>query len=43
MVGIEPPFFDPMFRPGTRYRWRDGREGAIEVVDRGMLQSNCLG
>jgi hypothetical protein len=26
-----------MFRPGTRYRWRDSPEGVIEVADGGML------
>jgi hypothetical protein len=35
---LRPPEFEPMFRPGTRYRWRDSPEGVIEVVDGGMLQ-----
>jgi Protein of unknown function (DUF4241) len=26
-----------MFRPGTRYRWRDNRQAVIEVVDAGTL------
>jgi hypothetical protein len=34
---LRPPEFEPMFRPGTRYRWRDSPEGMIEVADGGML------
>jgi Protein of unknown function (DUF4241) len=34
---LRPPEFEPMFRPGTRYRWPDVPEGVIEVVDGGML------
>jgi len=37
MVRIEPPIFDPMFRPGTRYRLGDGTEAAVEVQDAGIL------
>jgi hypothetical protein len=34
---LRPPEFEPMFRPGTRYRWRDSPEAVIEVADAGML------
>lgn len=34
---LRPPEFSPMFRPGTRYRWRDGPEAVIGVADGGLL------
>jgi hypothetical protein len=34
---IEPPLFDPMFRPGTRYWLGDGTQAAVEVQDAGTL------
>jgi hypothetical protein len=34
---LQPPDFEPMFQPGVRYRWRDGRESVVEVRDAGTL------
>jgi len=36
-MGLDPPAFDPMFRPGARYRLGDGTEAVIEVQDAGTL------
>jgi hypothetical protein len=32
---LRPPAFDPMFWPGTRYRWSEELDGLIEVADGG--------
>ena len=34
---FSPPELEVVFKPGARYRWPDGREPEIEVVDGGML------